>query len=96
MVVNLTGVLDATDHGDFERRHGRLLAGPAGHTVTMNVLLGDTTANKMTNASDVAQTKGQSGAAVTEANFCTDVNVSGTVTASDIALVKANAGHGLP
>ena len=60
------------------------------------MLIGDTNGNKTVNASDVAQTKGQSGLSVTAANFRTDVNASGTITASDIAQVKANAGHTVP
>lgn len=64
--------------------------------VPMGILVGDPSANGSVNASDVAQTKAQSGQPVTNANFRTDTNVSGTVGASDIALVKANAGHSLP
>jgi hypothetical protein len=43
-----------------------------------------------------AQTKAQSGQVATGANFRTDVNVSGAVTAADIGLVKSNAGAALP
>lgn len=42
---------------------------------------------------DVGQTKEQSGLAVTGANFRNDVNLSGTISSSDIIQVKANAGH---
>jgi hypothetical protein len=64
--------------------------------VQMGVLVGDTNGNGAVSASDVAQTKGQSGAAVTAANFRTDINANGSVNAGDTALVKANAGHTLP
>ena len=64
--------------------------------VSVNMLIGDTTGNKTVNAGDVAQTKGQSGVAVTAANFRTDVNANGSISASDVAQVKANAGHTLP
>ncbi len=64
--------------------------------VSINMLIGDTNGNKAVSASDVAQTKAQSGAAVTSANFRTDLNVGGTVTASDVSLAKGNAGHSLP
>ena len=66
-------------------------------SVPMGVLIGDTTGNGMVNATDVGQTKGQSGQAVTGANFRLDVNVSGgTIGASDISLVKSNSGNELP
>ena len=64
--------------------------------LSVNMLIGDTTASKTVNAADVAQTKGQSGLPVTAANFRTDVNASGAISASDIAQVKANAGHTVP
>jgi len=64
--------------------------------VSMNMLIGDTNANKTVNVSDVAQTKGQSGLPVTAANFRTDVNVNGAISVSDIAQVKANAGNSVP
>ena len=97
MTVNLTGVANAqnvtvtlsnvTDNG------AQVLPDTP---VSMNMLIGDTTGDKSVSASDIGQTKGQSGAAVTGANFRTDINSSGTVNASDIAQVKANAGHTLP
>ena len=46
---------------------------------------GDTNANGVVNASDVGQTKSQSGQAVTSSNFRTDVTVNGTINASDLA-----------
>jgi hypothetical protein len=63
---------------------------------TMAVLLGDTTATRIVNASDIGQTKAQSGAPVTAANFRADVNVNGSINASDISLVKARSGTALP
>jgi len=64
--------------------------------VSMNMLIGDTNANKTVNVSDVAQTKAQSGLPVTAANFRTDVNVNGAISVSDIAQVKANTGNSVP
>jgi hypothetical protein len=64
--------------------------------VSVNMLIGDTNGNKTVNASDIAQTKGQSGLPVTAANFRTDANASGAISAADIAQVKANAGHTVP
>lgn len=65
-------------------------------SVSMNVLLGDTTGNKSVNASDVSQTKAQSGIALSASNFRTDTNVNGTINASDVSQVKANSGHAVP
>jgi hypothetical protein len=64
-------------------------------TVSMNVLLGDTTGNKAVNSSDIAQTKAQSGTAASEANFREDVTVNGEINSSDIALVKSRSGKGI-
>jgi subtilisin-like proprotein convertase family protein len=65
-------------------------------SVSMNVLLGDTTGNKTVNATDVSQVKLQSGVAVSAANFRNDTNVSGTINATDVSQVKLNSGHGVP
>ncbi len=58
----------------------------------MDVLLGDTTGNGAVNASDVSQTKSQSGTPVTGTNFRTDVTANGEINASDITLVKSQSG----
>jgi hypothetical protein len=63
---------------------------------TMGVLVGDTTVNRIVNASDIGQTKAQSGLPASASNFRNDVNVNGTVNASDISLVKARSGTSLP
>jgi hypothetical protein len=65
-------------------------------SVSMNCLLGDTTANKMVNASDVSTAKAASGATVSASNFRNDVNVNGMINASDVSQVKANSGHAVP
>ncbi len=65
-------------------------------SVSMNVLFGDTSGNKTVNATDVSQTKLQSGVAVSSTNFRNDVNVSGTINATDVSQVKLNTGHGVP
>jgi hypothetical protein len=61
-------------------------------TVPMTVLLGDTTANGGVNASDVSQTKLESGHTVSSSNFRTDVNVNGSINASDVGVVKLRSG----
>jgi autotransporter-associated beta strand protein len=65
-------------------------------SVKLNVLIGDTNGNRTVNATDIGQTKSQSGALVTGDNFRTDINASGSVNATDIAQAKANAGRTLP
>ena len=97
MTVELTGIADVqrigvTLHGVTDN-FAQVLPDT---TVSMNMLIGDTNGNKTVNASDVAQTKAQSGATVTAANFREDINANGSVSASDVAQVKANAGHTLP
>jgi len=64
--------------------------------VSMGLLLGDTNGNGSVSASDIGQTKAQSGQATTGSNFREDVNVNGSITAADVGLVKASAGTGLP
>lgn len=95
VTINLTGVTDA------QRLVVTLFSvnyGPATGNlpIQMAVLLADTNGNGGTNAADVSQTKGRVGQSITTSNFRSDVNLSGTITASDVAIVKANLGHGLP
>lgn len=97
MTVNLTGVSDV-------QRITVTLTGVTGTfsqmapstSVNMNMLIGDTNASKSVNASDIGQTKSQSGQPVTQSNFREDVNVTGSINASDIGLVKSNSGHTVP
>ncbi len=65
-------------------------------TIPMGVLAGDTSANGSVTATDVSQTKGQSGQAVTGANFREDVLANGNINATDVAAVKTNSGTALP
>ena len=65
--------------------------------VRVGFLTGDTNGSGGVNATDIGQTKAQSGQAVTAANFRQDVNVSGgSISASDIGLVKSRSGNSLP
>ena len=64
--------------------------------VSMNVLLGDTNGNLSVNATDIGQTKANSGFPPSATRFRTDTNASGSINATDIGQVKANAGHSLP
>ena len=65
-------------------------------TVSVNVLLGDTTGNKSVNASDISQTKANAGGVVDASDFREDVTASGDINASDVAAVKAHSGDSLP
>jgi hypothetical protein len=82
ITVTLANVTDGTNTGDIP--------------VSMGVLVGDTTANGVVNAGDVSQTKSQSGATVTNSNFREDVNASGTISSTDVAIVKSDVGTALP
>jgi hypothetical protein len=97
MTVNLTGVADVQRVTVTLQSVTDSTAQVMPDTpVNINMLIADTNGNKAVNASDVAQTKGQVGHTVASANFRQDVNVSGSMTSADVALVKANNGHGVP
>jgi hypothetical protein len=64
--------------------------------IPMSVLVGDTSGNGTVNSADVAQTKSQSGIAVSASNFREDVNVDGNINASDLGLVKSKLGTAVP
>jgi len=80
--ITLAGVNDGTSTTDV--------------TIPMAILVGDTNADRFTDAIDVSQTKSQSGHAVTSANFREDVNVDGFIDAIDVSLVKSKSGAALP
>ena len=97
MTVNLTGVSNAqlitlTLSGVMDN-FSQVLPDFA---VSMRVLAGDTDENGLVDSTDVSQTKAQSGAPVTNGNFREDVTVNGTITGSDISLVKFFGGTGVP
>ena len=85
-VRRLEVLLRSVRDGDFVRNV----------SISFAVLIGDTNGNGSVNATDIAQTKSQSGVPLTSANFRADVNTSGSVNASDIGQVKAKAGNTLP
>ena len=82
ITLKLFGVNDGTGPGDI--------------SIPISLLLGDTNANGIVNASDISETKAQTGTATTSANFRQDVNVNGLINSSDISLVKSKTGTGLP
>jgi hypothetical protein len=68
----------------------------ASFIIPMGVLAGDTNGDGSVSASDIGQTKSQSGNAVTGSNFREDLTVDGNINASDIGLVKSKSGNVLP
>jgi hypothetical protein len=93
-IVNLTGVANGeTLVIRLNEVNDGAVTGPV--NVRLTALLGDTNGNGVVNASDVAETKAQSGQPATNINFRTDVTVSGVTNATDIGVVKAQIGlHG--
>ncbi len=84
IVVTLTNVYDSAGNSS------------SSISVPMSILLGDTSANRAVNSSDVSQTKSQTGNLVTSQNFRNDVNVDGSINSSDISIVKTKVGTALP
>jgi hypothetical protein len=84
LVLDLTNVDDGTTVGDA--------------FVAMNVLAGDTNADKFCDSVDTSQTKSQSGhtASNSPPNFREDVNTDGFIDAVDTAFVKSKSGTSLP
>ena len=64
--------------------------------IPIGVLVGDTSGNGIVNATDVSQTKAQSGQPVSASNFREDVSASGSINATDVSVVKLQSGTGLP
>ncbi len=94
--VNLTGVgnaqtLTVTVSGMTDE-FGQVLADTS---VQVSMLIGDTNGNGSVSASDISQTKSQSGQSTTGGNFREDLNVNGGISSSDISLVKAHSGEGV-
>jgi len=63
---------------------------------SMSLLIGDSNGNGTVNASDVAQTKGRIGQALTTSNFRSDVNANGAINAGDVSIVKSHSGESVP
>lgn len=95
VTINLTGVANAQTIAItlFGVDDG---AGARNVSIEMGVLAGDTTSNRSVNATDISQTKSQSGQPVTNSNFREDVTADGAINSSDISLVKSKTGTGLP
>ena len=91
VTVNLVGLANAqTTVITLHDVHNGAINGDI--SVPISLLVGDTNGSRAVTASDISQTKGQSGLPVTAANFRTDVNANGAITATDIGQVKAQSG----
>lgn len=96
MTVNLTGVTNAqTITVSAQNVTDQFLQSLPNSSATAVILAGDTNGNNTVNASDVSETKAQSGQMVDNSNFRTDVSVNGAINASDVALVKQHSGEGV-
>ena len=65
-------------------------------SVTMGLLIGDTTNSAVVNSADISQTKSQSGQNLTNVNFREDLNADGSINSGDISLAKSRTGTAIP
>ena len=97
LTINLTGVPNAQQItlslSNVKDGFGQTLPSAS---VGMNVLLGDTTANKAVTASDVSQIKAETSNPIGAGNFRTDVSLNGVINGSDLSMTKAASGTGIP
>ena len=82
IIVTLFGVNDGSTTGNV--------------SIPMGVLEGDTQSDRFVNSADISHTKSESGSAVTDTSFRTDVNFDGFKNSGDISLVKSKSGTALP
>ena len=64
-------------------------------SVPMAILLGDSNADRATNAGDAQQTRNRSGQITDGSNFRSDVNTDGTINSGDAFIVRSRSGTGL-
>jgi len=97
MTVNLTGVTDiqkiTVTLTDVTDTSFHVLPSAA---VSVNMLIGDTSQNKLVSNVDVRQTRLQVGVPVTSANFREDVIPNGSITTTDVGQVRSRIGNRLP
>ena len=65
-------------------------------TASMGFLIGDVIGNRVVNSSAISRVKARAGQTTDATNFIFDLNVSGSISASDISMVKARSGLTLP
>lgn len=97
MTVNLTGVTDVqkitVTLTDVTDTSAHVLPST---DVSANMLISDTSANKIVSTFDVRQTRLQVGVPVTSANFREDVKPDGSITSIDVRQVQSRVGNSLP
>jgi hypothetical protein len=97
MTVNLTGVADVqtitVTLSSVTDSFSQVLANTA---VSVNMLIGDVSANKSVTNTDVVSVKGQAGASVTAANFRVDITVNGVISNTDVSATTGRVGSSLP
>jgi hypothetical protein len=64
-------------------------------SVVVGFLVGDVSGNRTVNSTDVGTVKGQSGVAVTSANYLSDLSANGTINSTDVGVVKGASGSTL-
>ena len=82
IVITLTNVSDSTNIGNA--------------SISMGVLLGDTSGDGVVNSADITQTRSQSGKVPDAGNFREDLSVDGVINSADITLVRRQSGTALP
>ncbi len=97
MLVPLTGVADV-QRLTLSATNLTAVSGGVLNSASIQIgfLIGDTTGNGEVNASDVSQTKAQSGATTNASNFRLDVTRNGAINSSDISIIKQRSGTSLP
>ncbi len=94
--VNVTGITNA-QYITVTLTNAQDTVGNAGNvSVQMGVLLGDVTASKSVNSSDIGSVKANSGQTANAGNFRTDVATNGSINSSDIGTTKSVSGTSLP
>ena len=94
ITLNLTGIVNAQILRVtlFQVNDGTM---QSDITIPMIILLGDVTGDGRVNASDVSQTKTNSGQMLNASNFRNDVTANSVINGSDVSLVKLKSGTGL-
>ena len=95
LTINLTGITNA--QRIIVTLSGVNYGGNTGDLVLpIAILVGDTSGNGTVNATDLSQTKAQSGQPVSSSNFREDVTANGSINGSDVSTVKSLSGTALP
>ncbi|MEP7015449.1 MAG: dockerin type I repeat-containing protein, partial [Verrucomicrobiota bacterium] len=63
---------------------------------TVRMIIGDVNGNGVVNSADLSQTKARSGQPIDNSTFRSDIKANGSISSSDITLIKLHLGTGLP